>query len=80
MATASAALVSASMALFLQSRSTASWPGPVSRNFQALSVGLKSIQGRYFGPWKTAMGCLNEVISSQYRGNRATIAQAMSRI
>ena len=65
MNTASAALVSASIALLTQLWITASCAGPVSRNAQASSVGWKSIHGKYFGPWNTAMGCLNDVISSQ---------------
>jgi hypothetical protein len=40
----------ARMALFLQLRYTAAEVGPVRRNFQAFSVGSKSIQGKYLGP------------------------------
>ena len=55
----------ARMALLVQLRMTCLLVGPVSRKFQASRVGLKSIQGKYLGPWKTAMGCLIEVMISQ---------------
>ena len=50
MATARAALPMARIALFVQLRITCLLVGPVNRNFQASSVGWKSIQGKYFGP------------------------------
>ena len=46
--------------------------------FQASRVGLKSTPGRYTGPLSTSMGCLSEVIASQYSGKRTTNAHATS--